>query len=220
MVAILPNETQLSGTSSPAGTAPVRKADNSVGTYADAIHDYFLPLMKYYETWGRDVDVKFVTSSGSDESSQRADAVTVKADKPFAVIDLVTAGLDVLDAEIAKAKILVYGDATTTAKALAQAPYRWGLSDAQAAAVNSGEVIGKQLVGKKAELRRRRRHQEADPQVRRGVHPDAHRHRAVQELLQQVRRHAHDREPVHQQRDDVRRRHASRRSRRRSSSPR
>ena len=56
-----------------------------------------------------------------------------------------------LDAEIAKAKIFVYGDATTAAKAQAQAPYRWGLSDAQSAAVNSGEVIGKQLVGKKAE---------------------------------------------------------------------
>src|SRR4029077_125819 len=74
-----------------------------------------------------------------------------KAMNPFAVMDMVTVGLDVLDAEIAKAKILVYGDATTAAKSLAQAPYRWGLSDAQSAAVNSGEVIGKQLVGKKAE---------------------------------------------------------------------
>jgi hypothetical protein len=151
VVAVVPNESQLSGTSAAAGTAPVRKSDQSIGTYADAVHDYFLPLMKYYETWGRDVDVKFVTSSGSDESSQRADAVTVKAEKPFAVLDLVTAGLDVLDAELAKSKILVSGDATTTAKATAQAPYRWGLSDAQAAAVNAGEVIGKQLVGKKAE---------------------------------------------------------------------
>ena len=76
-----------------------------------------------------------MTSSGSDEAAQRADAVTIKAFKPFAVMDMVTAGLDVLDAEMAKAKILVYGDATTTAKATAQAPFRWGLSDAQSAAV-------------------------------------------------------------------------------------
>jgi hypothetical protein len=152
VVAVVPNETQLTGTSAAAGTAPVSRVDQSPGgTYADAIHDYLLPLMKYYETWGRDVDVKFVTSSGSDEASQRADAVTIKALTPFAVMDMVTTGLDVLDAEIAKAKIFVYGDATTAAKSQAQAPYRWGLSDAQSAAVNSGEVIGKQLVGKKAE---------------------------------------------------------------------
>lgn len=151
VVAVLPNDTQLGGTSTAAGTAPVRRTDLAPGgTYADATHDYLLPLMRYYETWGRDVDVHFVTSSGSDEAAQRADAVTVKAAKPFAVMDMVTAGLDVLDAELAKSKILVYGDATTTAKATAQAPYRWGLSDAQSAAVNAAEVIGKQLRGKKA----------------------------------------------------------------------
>ena len=80
VVAVVPNETQLSGTSAAAGTAPVSRVDLSPGgTYADAIHDYLLPLMKYYETWGRDIDVKFVTSSGSDEAAQRADAVTIKA---------------------------------------------------------------------------------------------------------------------------------------------
>ena len=35
---------------------------------------------------------------------------------------------------------------------MAQAPYRWGLSDTEAVAVNAAEVIGKQLVGKKAEF--------------------------------------------------------------------
>ncbi len=153
VVAVVPNDQQLSGTSAPAGTAPVERVDLSVGgSYNDATHDYLLPLMRYYETWGRDIEVKFVTSSGSDEASQRADVVAIKAMKPFAVMDMVTAGLDVLDAEIAKAKILVYGDATTTTKALAQAPYRWGLSDAQSAAAHAAEVVGKQLVGKKAEF--------------------------------------------------------------------
>jgi len=41
-----------------------------------------------YETWGRTVDFQFVESTGSDEAAQRADAVTVKALKPFAVLDL------------------------------------------------------------------------------------------------------------------------------------
>jgi len=40
-----------------------------------------------YETWGREVEFKFVKSSGTDETAQRADAVTVAAMKPFAVID-------------------------------------------------------------------------------------------------------------------------------------
>ena len=44
------------------------------------------------------------------------------------------------------------GYGTTSEKALKQAPYRWGQSDAQAGAVNTAEVVGKQLVGKKAEF--------------------------------------------------------------------
>ena len=90
------------------------------------MHDYLLPLMKYYETWGRDIEVKILTSSGNDETAQRADAVAAKADKPFAVVNFVPAGLDVLDAEMAKAKILVFGYATTAEKALAQAPVPLG----------------------------------------------------------------------------------------------
>jgi hypothetical protein len=45
-------------------------------------------IYKYvYETWGREVEFKFVKSSGTDEAAQRADAVAVNALKPFAVID-------------------------------------------------------------------------------------------------------------------------------------
>ena len=40
-----------------------------------------------YETWGRDIEFKFVKSTGTDETAQRADAVAVNAMKPFAVID-------------------------------------------------------------------------------------------------------------------------------------
>ena len=78
--------------------------------------------------------------------------MTIKAEKPFAVLNFVTKGLDVLDAELAKSKILVFGYATTTEKALAQAPYRWGQTDSQALAINTAEVVGKQLVDKSAEF--------------------------------------------------------------------
>jgi hypothetical protein len=130
----------------------VNRNGNTRGNYQDAVHDYLLPLMKYYETWGRDLEVKILVSSGNDETAQRADVVAAKADTPFAVVNFVPAGLDVFDAEMAKAKILVFGYATTAKKALAQAPYRWGLTDSQAVAVNSAEVLGKQLVGKKAQF--------------------------------------------------------------------
>ena len=152
VVVILPNETQRGALSRSSRTAPVNRVGNTDGTLEDSVHDYLLPLMQWYETWGRDIEIRYVTSTGDDESAQRADAVTVTAEKPFAVINLVTSGLDVFDTEIARAKILVWGSATTTEKALAQAPYRWGLSDTEAVAVNAAEVVGKQLVGKKAEF--------------------------------------------------------------------
>jgi hypothetical protein len=41
-----------------------------------------------YETWGRTVDFEFVRSTGNDEAAQRADAITVAALEPFAVLDL------------------------------------------------------------------------------------------------------------------------------------
>ena len=148
VIAVLPNDTQLE-------TDPVKpknKADKSPSTYENAIHDMLIPQLKYFETWGRDLEVKFVTSSGSDEAAQRADAVAIKSMKPFAVFDLIVAGLDVLETELAKAKIPNFGFSATAKKSNLQAPYRWGPSDAQSSAINSAEVIGKQLVGKKAEF--------------------------------------------------------------------
>ena len=72
--------------------------------------------------------------------------------KPFAVINFDTYGLDTLVTSLAKAKILVNSYSTSTAESAAVAPYRWGGgSDVDAAAANSAEVIGKMLVGKKAE---------------------------------------------------------------------
>jgi hypothetical protein len=147
VVAVLPNETQL-------GTDPVKpkhKADKSPSTYENAIHDMLIPQLKYFETWGRDLEIKYLTSSGSDEAAQRADVVAVKAMKPFAVFNVIVAGLDVFETELAKAKIPNFGFSTTATKANLQAPYRWGPSDAQSSAINSAEVIGKQLIGKKAE---------------------------------------------------------------------
>jgi len=147
IVAVLPNDQQLQ--SDP--VKPKHLADKSASNYENAIHDYALSLMPFYETWGRDIEFRFVTSSGSDEAAQRADVVKVKAMKPFAVFHTIVKGLDIFETELAKAKIPVLGYSTTATKANLQAPYRWGLSDAQSSAINSAEVIGKQLLGKKAQ---------------------------------------------------------------------
>ena len=55
--------------------------------------------------WGRKIEYNFVTYSGTDEAAQRADAVTVAAMKPFAVVD--SAGGTVFSTEIAKRKIVM-----------------------------------------------------------------------------------------------------------------
>jgi hypothetical protein len=81
--------------------------------------------------------VKFVRSSGTDEAAQRSALVAVEALKPFAAVDLLSSGLLTLEAELANAKIVTFGTATTAKAALAQAPYRWGSSDGQANAMNA-----------------------------------------------------------------------------------
>ena len=144
LVALVPSEAQATA------TGATQRATKAKGKYQDAFHDLLLPLMRYYETWGRDIDLRFVESSGVDEAAQRADAVRIKEMEPFAVMDVVPAGLDVLDAELANSKILTFGYATSFSEALQQAPYRWGHSDTQANASNGAEVIGKQLAKKKA----------------------------------------------------------------------
>ncbi len=152
VVAVVPNQAQLDAQVAAHTTVPQDRATGKVGTYADTINDQLQPMMEYYETWGRDIEVKVFQSSGADEAAQRADVVAIKALKPFAVMDTMTTGLDFLDAGIASAKIPVWGFSASSAEATAQAPYRWGANDPQAAVINASEVLGKQLVGKKAEF--------------------------------------------------------------------
>jgi hypothetical protein len=133
------------------GQGATNRATGQPGNDRDAFHDLIVPMMQYYETWGRSLDVRFVDSSGSDEAAQRADALAVLELDPFAVINGDTSGLDVFEAEIAKAGTLVFGYAASPAEVEALAPYRWGGNDPQAAMVNAAEAVGKQLVGKPAE---------------------------------------------------------------------
>jgi hypothetical protein len=151
IVALVPNDQQTS-----ARIASQRPMNYAVGTpgsgtVPDALQDALAGYQAFFETYGRTVDLEFVTSSGDDEAAQRADVVTVKAMKPFAVVDATYTGHPEFEAGIAAAKIPVFGSANALEATQKQAPYRWGQADANAGAINTAEFVGKQLTGKKAE---------------------------------------------------------------------
>lgn len=149
IVAVLPSEQRSIAQQQ---TAPPRnRGDNTITTWGDMVHDYIGAYLPFYETWGRDLDIILYTSSGVDEAAQRADATAILAEKPFAVINFDTYGLDTLVTQLAQSKTLVHSYAASPKETIAQAPYRWGGNDPDAASVNLAELIGKQLWGKKAQ---------------------------------------------------------------------
>jgi hypothetical protein len=149
VVFVLPNDEQFK--SDP--VKPTNRSSGATGTYEDGLSDFLIPALRFYETWGRDLEAHFYTSTGSDETAQRADIVAITAMKPFAVMNLISGqDLDVLEAGLAAARILSWGYSASYEDSAKQSPYRWGSADNNATAINSAEVIGKQLVGKKAEF--------------------------------------------------------------------
>ncbi|HEY7106575.1 MAG TPA: hypothetical protein VH986_09245, partial [Acidimicrobiia bacterium] len=77
------------------------RATGKPGLISDAFVDTVAAYEHAYETWGREVELEFVPSSGTDEAAQRSDALAVKELKPFALIDATVVGLDVLEATAA-----------------------------------------------------------------------------------------------------------------------
>jgi hypothetical protein len=105
----------------------------------------------FYETYGRKIDLVHVRASGTDEASQRADAVKVSEMKPFIVVDNPGVGGDVFDTLMARAKIISLGWNVTPEVGEAQAPYRWGNQpDDFGAQIVVAQALSK-LAGKKAE---------------------------------------------------------------------
>jgi hypothetical protein len=147
-VVLLPNEQQLSA---PGTRLPVNYGTGKSGTIKDALEDSLAVYKHFFSanTYGRDVQLSYVTSSGSDEAAQRADAIAVKDTKPFVVLDM-AGSLEVFDSQIAAAKVPVFSLYTTVADSLKQAPYLWGQQDNAAAMINGAEFVGKQVARKKA----------------------------------------------------------------------
>ena len=140
----------------PPGTAPTaatKVTDQATGQATDpeqGIKDTADVFFKtVYETWGRTPDFEFVTATGTDEASQRADAITVAAMKPFAVFDYL--GQSVFAKAVAAKKIITFSLTASVTDTLALAPYLWRpASGFDTLVSNTGELVCKALKGKKA----------------------------------------------------------------------
>ncbi len=144
------------------GRLPVNQVNGQPGTWADSFKDfdevfqYAIEKFGTYQTWGRKPAYEFVEASGPDEAAQRADAVKIKAMKPFIVIDASNqnSGAPVFEAEMANAEIIVNGAAAstlTTAQLEKQAPYRWATqSDSTAGIYLVANFLSNSLSGRKA----------------------------------------------------------------------
>jgi hypothetical protein len=73
VVVLVPNDQQLAGARP--GQSPVDHATGKTGTVTNAFKDTFAALeQQAYQTYGRKINLVFVTSTGDDETAQRADA--------------------------------------------------------------------------------------------------------------------------------------------------
>jgi hypothetical protein len=129
---------------------PKDLATGQNGYTEDAYRDWNDVFAHSYNTWGRKIELEVVTPSGADEAAQRADALSVAAKKPFAVIVQAATGQVFANELIAK-KIVVFYGGITNAQAEEQAPYRWLFgTDSNAAAVNGAQFAARKLKGETA----------------------------------------------------------------------
>jgi type II secretory pathway pseudopilin PulG len=110
---------------------------------------------KYFETYGRTVDLEFFTGTGpsDDPIAARADAVTIANMQPFAVLGGPVLVPDFAD-ELAARQVLCIG--CTPAQGAdfyeERSPYVWSVANTgEQAQTHSAEFITKQLAGRKAQ---------------------------------------------------------------------
>ena len=118
------------------------------------LYDYVQEELHTYQTWGRTPDIEMVTASGSDETAQRADAVTVIAKKPFMVYDLTgvqTGGAPAFTQLMAANKIVVASASVQSSDAAKRSPYLWNYgADPEADVPVTAAFVGRSLAGEKA----------------------------------------------------------------------
>jgi len=123
------------------------QATGKTGTLADAARDENQLLSKFYETYGRKLDIEFYTRTGLDEAAQRADAVAIAEKKPFIVLS----ALPITGQILAQQKIITFDTPTDPRVVQTQSPYRFSWStDYVSTSLQAAEVLGKELWGGKA----------------------------------------------------------------------
>jgi hypothetical protein len=152
VVVVVPNAEQISKLKTQNAQLPKNVATGAQGTYEAAVNDEWAVFAHVYETWGRTVEFTYVTSSGSDEASQRADAVVVKQTKPMFVLDTIPSGLSTMATVLAADKYVVFDYGTTNDDALAQPGYRWGTTSQYGTSINMAQFVGRQLAKGNAEF--------------------------------------------------------------------
>jgi hypothetical protein len=110
---------------------------------------------KYFETYGRKIDLQFYTGTGpsDDAVAARADAVTIANMQPFAVLGGPALVPDFAD-ELAARKVLCI--ACTPAQGhqfyVDRSPYVWGVGNSgEQSQTHSAEYVSKRLAGRNAE---------------------------------------------------------------------
>jgi hypothetical protein len=137
----------------PGASPPKNYATGGNAYLEDTFTDWEKVFEQNFNLWGRKIDFVKFNPTGSDEASQRADAVAVSAMKPFIVIaDAGThGGGTIFQTQVAANKIIVIGGGTNQ-DARKQPGYRWvNGADSDSAAVNGGEWIAKEISGHPAQ---------------------------------------------------------------------
>jgi hypothetical protein len=147
-------EQQATARNTPGGSAPVDRGTGGPGSTEDSYRGWNEVFVHSFNTWGRTVELEFVTPTGADEAGQHADALKIADMDPFFVINAAPAangGGQVFAADLVAKKILVHQGGATNDEAKRQAPYRWlGGFDSNASAVNGAQVVARMLNGGKA----------------------------------------------------------------------
>jgi hypothetical protein len=127
----------------------------------------------FYRMWGRHIVTTVVDQTGSDDASQRADAIAIADLHPFAAVGITSAN-QILQTELAKRGVIVLANGNVSEKIALQYPgYIWGtnVQPDELVELNAADYVGRRLLGHTAHWAG-----EADYQVRPRkfaiIHPD------------------------------------------------
>jgi hypothetical protein len=131
------------------------KVDDTNADDAATLTGFNEMYSKFFETYGRKIDLQFYTGTGpsDDPVAARADAVTIANMQPFAVLGGPVLVPDFAD-ELAARKVLCISctPAQDHQFYIDRQPYVWGVANSgEQAQTHSAEYVSKQLAGRKAE---------------------------------------------------------------------